>query len=313
MTDDEYTIDSGHLEVGDGHKIYYQSWGYSEGNPIFVLHGGPGSKSKDKHKLGFNPKKQHVIFHDQRGCGQSLPLGKLEDNNTQELANDITKLKEHLKIKEKITLFGGSWGSALALYYAVENPQNVHKMLLNGIYTGTKKENDYIQQGGMATHFPETYDSYLALVPKERQTETTQYYLEKMQSNDTKEADKHTAEFFTNEAAGMSIDPDIPKIMYENSQPLDDDGRKTALLEPYYFVNNCFIPDSHILDNAEKLKDIPTIFVQGRFDHVCPPVTAYNLSKAMGDNCHLHIVPAAHATEGSMRETLRAYIHSFLN
>ncbi len=313
MTDDKHTISSGHLKVGDGHSIYYQQWGNPDCMPVFVLHGGPGSNAKGKHKLGFDPKRHQIIFHDQRGCGLSTPLGELENNTIQNLAGDINKLKKHLDIKGKISLFGGSWGSALALYYAIGNPEKVHKMLLNGIYTGTRKENDYIQQGGIATHFPETYETYLSLVPKNRQSETTKYYFDKMQSDDINEADHHTSVFFANEAAGMSIDPDLQTVRYENSQPLDQDSRKTALLEPYYFVNNCFMPDNYIMNNAHKLSDIPSVFVQGRFDHVCPPVTAYNLSKKIGNSCHLHIVPASHANEGSMRETLRAYIHSFLN
>jgi proline iminopeptidase len=310
MNDDKYTISSGHVDVGNGHEIYFQQWGNPSADPIFFLHGGPGAGCRDKHKAGFNPEKQHVIFHDQRGCGLSTPFGKLEHNTTQDLISDI----ETLRLKfgfEKISLFGGSWGSCLALAYAVEHPKRVHKMLLNGIYTGTNAETDYIQQGGLSTHLPESWQHYIEVVPEDKRQDTVGYYYEKMQVSDQAVADDHILRWIYNESAAMSIDPDLSTLQLENV--VDDASRAIALLEAHYFVNNCFMPDNHIISSAMKLRNIPIIFVQGRHDHVCPPQTAYALAAAIGDNCHLHITPGSHAREGAFREAIRAYTWGFLN
>ncbi|MCA9324364.1 prolyl aminopeptidase [Candidatus Saccharibacteria bacterium] len=305
MNDDQYALESGLLDVGGGHQIYFQQWGNKDAEPIFFLHGGPGSGCKDKHKAAFDPKKHLVIFHDQRGCGKSTPFGKLEHNTTQDLIADIEKLREKFGF-EKISLFGGSWGSALALAYAIEHPDRVNKMLINGIYTGTKKESDYIQLGGLSTHFPESWQQYIEVVPEDQRDNTVRYYFEKMQSEDIEEASEHVRRWVINESAASSIDPDMSSNAIAN-QEIDDSTLSLALLEAHYFINDCFMPDRYILNSADKLKNIPIVMVQGRFDHVCPPETAYALAEAIGKNCHLHIVPSNHAREGALRESIRAY------
>ncbi|MBP6962616.1 prolyl aminopeptidase [Candidatus Saccharibacteria bacterium] len=313
MNDDEYTIKTGLLDVGDGHKIYYQQWGNKDANPIFFLHGGPGGSLKDGHKLNFNPELHHVIFHDQRGCGKSIPFGELKNNTTQDLVEDINKIAEHLKFNnKKITLYGGSWGSALALIYAVKHPKNVEKMLIYGVYTGTKKETDYIQQGGLKTHFPESWENYINIVPADKRNDTVKYYYDKIRDKNQEIADEHIRRWNTNESSAMSIDPDLANIKL-NNQEVDDKARSVAIIECHFFVNNCFIPDKYIYDNAKKLSKIPILIVQGRHDHVCPPETAYELSKAIGNNCFLHITPGSHAREGAFREVIKAYTWSWLN
>jgi proline iminopeptidase len=310
MNDDEYTIESGLLNVGEGHEIYYQRWGNPDATPTFFLHGGPGAGCKDKHKAGFDPNKHHVIFHDQRGCGQSTPFGELNHNTTQDLISDIEKLRSKFGFN-KINLFGGSWGSCLSLLYAIEHSNHVQKMLINGIDTGTKKETDYIQQGGLATHFPDSWQQYIEVVPEDRRNDTVSYYFEKMQSNNLEEAKDHVRRWVMNESAAMSIDPDLPLLEIQSNE-YDDTSRTLALLEAHYFINHCFTPENYILNSASKLKDIPIVMVQGRHDHVCPPETAYKLAKTIGDNCHLHITPGSHAREGAFREAIRAYAWSFL-
>ncbi len=159
MNDDEYTLESGLLDVGDGHQIYYQRWGNPNAKPIFYLHGGPGSGSRDKYKALFDPVKHQVIFHDQRGSGQSTPFGSTENNTTQKLIEDIEKLREKFGF-DKFQIIGGSWGSTLGLAYAIEHPDKVEKILLWGIYAGTKVETDYIVQGGLKTHYPESWQHF---------------------------------------------------------------------------------------------------------------------------------------------------------
>lgn len=314
MNDDKHTIKSGHLDVGNGHNIYYQSWGNPAATPIFYLHGGPGGGLRDSNKLFFDPKENFVIFHDQRGSGNSTPFGKLEHNTTDDLVDDIEKLRKHLNLdKKKIHLFGGSWGSCLALIYAIKYPENVEKMLLSGIYAGTKHETDYIQQGGMSTHFPESWENYISVVPENRRSDSISYYFEKMQDKDQNVADNYIRRWNSNEVAGMSVDVDMRAILIESSD-VDDRIRAVSLIEASYFINNCYIPENYISDNVSKIANIPSIFVQGRHDHVCPPETAWKLASAIGPKCRLHIVPGAHARgENTMREVIRAYVWSFLN
>lgn len=310
MNDDKYTIESGFLPVGNGHKIYYQRWGNPDAAPTFNLHGGPGSGSKDRYRLNFDPVRHQVIFHDQRGSGKSTPFAGLKHNTTQDLIADIETLRKKFGFS-KIQITGGSWGSCLALAYAIDYPQNVSKLLLTGIFTGRKSELDYIQQGGLRTHFPDAWAQYIELVPEKARKDTSKYYLEKMLNSSDEDRMEHVKRWCLLENSAMSIDSDYDKSKLE-TQDYDDTSRALAILEAHYFVNNCFLSDDHILNNAQKLAHIPTVLVHGRFDHVCPPETAYALAEAMGDNCHLQFVPASHGREGAAREAMRAYTWSFL-
>ncbi len=312
MNTDDYTLDQGFLKTPDGHEIYWQDWGNKDAeHPVLFLHGGPGDGCKDRHKLFFDPAHHRVIFHDQRGSGKSTPFGSLRHNTTDHLVQDIALLKRHRGITGKISLFGGSWGSALAFAAAIANPQNVHKMLLSGIYLGTKAETDYIQQGGVALYFPESWQQYADQVPVAQQSDTVGYYMTKMQSSDPAVADEHTRRWIRNEAAMMHLDPDWSKLQQDTSE-LTDADRNSALIEAHYFKYDCFMPDGFIMDNTDVLAEIPIVMVQGRYDHVCPPATAYNLAKKLGKKCHLQIVNANHAIEGSSKAVLRAYAWAWL-
>ena len=312
MNEDEYTIESGHLSVGDGHKIYYQTWGNKDGTPIFHFHGGPGNGTSNPNKSFYDPAKHYVIFHDQRGTGKSTPEGSLKDNTTQKLVKDIDALRAHLGIHDRIQLFGGSWGSTLALAYAIEYPQHVSKMLINGIYTGTKRETNYLQQGGLASHFPESWERYIEVVPKAKRNDTVGFYYAKLKQPIEKSAD-FVRRWVGNEAAPMSLDSNVLGLQ-QKLKEVDESDRLGALFEAHYFLHDCFLPDNFIFDNAEKLQEIDIVMVQGRFDHVCPPETAYKLAQKIGDNCRLHVVPGSHANkELVVREVLRAYVWSFLD
>jgi proline iminopeptidase len=310
MNTDTFTNDSGMLNVGNGHSIWWHDWGNRTSKDIiFYLHGGPGSNCKDKNKLNFDPATQRVIFHDQRGSGQSVPFGTTEHNTTQDLVNDIEALRGMLNI-DKILLTGGSWGSCLALAYAIAHPDRVTKMLLGGIFLGDKTEIDYIVQGGLRTHYPESWEQFIELVPKEHHDNTTAYYLQKFTSNDD-DVMEHVRRWCLLEGSALSIDGDY-KRDEQGSYDVDGRSRTLATLEAHYFINNCFLPENYILANAHTLRHIPTILMQGRHDHVCPPETAYALHAAMGNNCHLHLMPGSHASESVTREVLRAYSFAFL-
>lgn len=311
MNDDQYTIESGHLDVGDGHKIYYQRWGNPDAVPTFYLHGGPGGAGKDKHKLAYDPSKSHIVFHDQRGCGNSTPFSSTENNTTDDLIGDIEKLRMKLGF-EKIQLTGGSWGSFLALCFAITYPDKVHKMLLRGIFTGTKAELDYIQQGGLATHYPEAWQQYIDLVPSDRRDNTVGYYLEILKGDNEKDREEHMRRWVLLESAAMTIDDDYAAAE-QKTDKFDESTLALALLEAHYFVNNCFKADEFVYDGAVKLQHIPIVFVHGRFDHVCPPANAYKLADNIGDSCKLHIVPSGHGNDPALREAFRAYAWAFLD
>lgn len=310
MTEDTHTIATGHIDVGDGHSIYYQAWGNSSGVPIFVLHGGPGGATSDSQKIIFDPKKHFVVFHDQRGCGMSTPLGELQHNTTDDLIDDINRLKTHLKITEPIHLYGTSWGSTLSLVYAIRNPKAVKKILLSGIYTATKAENDYLMQGGLATHFPDSWGQYVEPVPINERNDTVGFYARQFEN--PKRADDFIRRWYINEGTAAVFDADYLTTEIKNSE-IKEESRILVKTEAFYFQNNCFLPDNYIFDSADKLKAIPIVMVQGRFDHVCPPITAYNLARKIGSSCRLHLVPGSHAREMAIRETLRAYAWSFMD
>ena len=312
MNDDIHTLESGHLDVGDGHNIYYQRWGNKDGDPIFVFHGGPGSASKQTHKLAFEPTKHHVVFHDQRGCGQSTYTDQLKDVTIQKLVDDIDRLKNHLKI-DTIQLYGHSWGSTLALYYAIERPKSVSKLLIGGVYTASNKETDYLHRGGLSTHFPEAWDYFSSVVPDGEMSNIFEFYEKKLTTGSFESRLEYYKRWSQLEYSAVSIDPDNRRVAQESQDKTDLEGLELDLLSIHYFKNGCFLPDRYILDNAHKLSEIQTVIIQGRHDVVCPPDTAYELARNIGESCHLHIVPGAHKAEGALREVQRAYAWSFLD
>lgn len=310
MNDDKYTIKSGLLDVGDGHKIYYQQWGNKESKPIFVLHGGPGSQSKDKNKLAFNPKIHNVIFHDQRGCGQSTFKELLASNTTEDLSNDINALRKFLKI-DKILIFGYSWGSTLALYYAIKNTSVVDKLMIGGVFTGTDSELQYLYEGGISKFAPEAWDRFSEVIKVSDHKSAISHYHSILNSGSSAEKLDYLKRWAQLEPALASIDTDYTEVR-QTADSLTLDYINPALISVHYFKNNCFMEDDFIFKNAKKLKNIPVLIVQGRFDGICPPETAYRLAETIGDNCHVHIVPGSHARQGALREVIKAYAWSWL-
>lgn len=306
-------ITTGHLAVGDGHKLYYEEWGNPEGVPIMFLHGGPGGNVKERHKLAFDPEKHRVIFFDQRGAGKSTPFASIENNTTQKLVEDIEKLRVHFGI-EKMHVTGRSWGSCLALIYAITHPSRVSKLLIGGIYLGSEFENDFISTGYMHYTYPEAWKRFIDLVPEEHRISgraITQYYSNKLYSDDKKEAQKFADEWSLWESTTLSLS--YVKEEIEAEVLGDEFNLPLARLETHYFLNNCFIPDGYILDNVDKISHIPCYVVQGRFDNCTPPITAYRLAQTYGDNLTLQWVSGGH--KGSDPEIMaaeHAAVNSFL-
>lgn len=264
-----------YLKVSDIHELYYELSGNPEGKPVFGLHGGPGGGSSPYMRQFFNPEKFFIVLHDQRGAGKSKPYADIRENTTQRLVEDIETLRKHLNVN-KIILFGGSWGSTLALAYAETYPENVEGMVLRGIFTSTKEELDHFYQGGVKTFFPEVYDKFVSALPNPDNKPHHQLLLDLIENGTEEEKLKYSkiwAEYEFKIAALFMPDEEIETIL-KNFNPL-----AFGLIENYYMANNCFFEENQLFKNVDKIRDIPLIMVNGRYDMICPPVTAYRLHR----------------------------------
>ena len=268
---------TGYLKVSDLHEIFYQLGGNSKGKPVMVLHGGPGGGCSPHDFRYFNPEKFHIILHDQRGSGQSHPYAELKENTTQNLVEDIEKLRKHLGLG-KVLLFGGSWGSTLALAYAETYPENVSGIILRGVFTATKAEIDHFYHGGTANYFPENYERLVKHIDHPEQKNYPAQLLAKIQSSDST-ISKKTAKawaWYESKIAFLNM-PDQQLEMILGRWPFF----AFSLIENYYMANNCFLKEGELLHNANKIADIPIIMVNGRYDVICPPITAYKLHQKL--------------------------------
>jgi proline iminopeptidase len=280
---------TGLLKVSDIHEIYYELCGNLEGKPVFVLHGGPGARISPYYRRFFNPDSYLIVLHDQRGCGKSRPLFELRENTTPSLVGDIEKLRNHLEL-EKIILFGGSWGSTLGLAYAETYPKNVSGMVLRGIFTATKEETDHFFSGGVRPFFPETYEKLKKIIGQEP---SALAIYQKVKSKDPAERMKYSKAWTAYEIKLASLsfpDEEIERLI--NSNELANLVVSLALIESFYMANGCFFEEGQLLRDAEKIKDIPTILINGRYDMICPPINAYRLHKRL-NNSKLNIVERA--------------------
>ncbi len=274
MNPDKFTNEELMLDVGDGHTLYVHDWGNKDAKkPVLFLHGGPGSGCKDKHKLQFKPEQQRVIFFDQRGSGRSLPYGSIEDNTTEHLIGDIDKILDRFGI-EQVIITGGSWGSALALFYAIAQPQKVRAMLLDGIWTASRQENDWLDKGGFKTFFPDAWEAYRSSVPPKFETDPSAYHFKRILGDDAVAAKQSGYAYQTLEAAAISLDD---RHAAENFDTYD---HLPIRLEVHYITNGGFVPDRHVFDNASRLT-MPIYMVQGRYDMVCPPAAAHELHQLL--------------------------------
>jgi proline iminopeptidase len=273
---------TGHLKVSEIHRIYYELCGNPEGRPVFTLHGGPGGSSSPYMRRFFNPEKFLIIQHDQRGSGKSEPLLEIRENTTQDLVEDIERLRKYLDL-DKIILFGGSWGSTLAIAYAETYPQNVSGLVLRGIFTATKEEIDYFYHGGVRLFFPEVYEELVGRLPDPEKRPLPQALLEMIQSRDP-EIQYEYAKAWTKyefKISGLNI----PESFLRDVDKMNKDTVKCfGLMENYYMANNCFLEEGQLLKNAHRIKDIPTVMVNGRYDMICPPINGYRLHQILPDS-----------------------------
>lgn len=281
--------DTGFLQVSDIHSVYYEQSGNSNGNPVIFLHGGPGGGTSGDDRRYFDPASYRIILMDQRGSGKSKPSACLEDNNTWALVEDIEKLRKHLNI-EKWVVFGGSWGSTLSLAYSETYPKCVKALILRGIFMLRDSEIKWFYQDGASHIYPDFWDGYLEPIPlKERNNMIEAYY--KRLTGDNEDEKLRCAKSWSkweNSTSKLFVDEEMIKKS-------DDDFWSLAFarIECHYFVNKGFFKSpTQLLDNVDKIRNIPGVIVQGRYDCVCPATSAWDLHKKWPE-AELHIIPDA--------------------
>ena len=300
-------FNSGYLRVSPEHELYYEESGNPAGKPVVFLHGGPGGGTDAKMRRFFNPKRYRIVLFDQRGCGRSRPSASLVDNTTWHLVSDIETIRAHLKI-ERWQVFGGSWGSTLALAYSQKHPERVTELVLRGIFLVRRWELEWFYQdpGGAAALFPDLWAQYLAPLSVEERKDCIRSYYRRLTSEDSKT--------LLEAARAWSIWESALSYMKLNKNYVKragdaDFAAAFARIECHYFTNGAFLErESQLLDDVGKIRHIPATIVQGRFDVVCPMRSAWDLHKAWPE-ADLRIVPdAGHSAfeAGISRELIAA-------
>jgi len=282
-------FDSGRLPVSDLHEIYYERVGNADGIPVVFLHGGPGGGLAPLYRQFFDPQAFHVLLFDQRGAGQSTPHAELRENTTWDLIADVETLRQKFGI-EKWYVFGGSWGSTLALAYAETHPERCRGLILRGIFLTRKKELDWLYQSGASEVFPDFWERYRDEIPEEERPDFMSAYYRRLTSEDENVRLSAARAWSVWEGSTSKLLPD-PELMnhFEGAH----EALSLARIECHYFMNNSFFPtDNYLLENVHQIRHIPTVIVQGRYDMVCPMVSAWELHRAFPE-AELVIVPDA--------------------
>ncbi len=262
------------LDVGAGHRIYVEQCGNPSGVPVVVLHGGPGGGCSPTMRRYFDPEFYRIILFDQRGCGRSRPHASVENNTTWDLVADIEKIRDTLKI-ERWVVFGGSWGATLGLIYSETHPSRVAYLVLRGVFLMTKRELDWFYGGGAGRFWPEVWQRFAAMIPGNEQDDLITAYNKRLFSGNVLEETRFARAWSRWENALASIHSEG----HVGESPAEY-ARAFARLENHYFTHRGFLgSDSFILDNAEKLVDVAGTIVQGRYDMICPPESAYALAQ----------------------------------
>jgi proline iminopeptidase len=265
------------LQVSAVHELYFEESGNPAGKPVVFLHGGPGGGSDPKQRRFFDPRRYRIINFDQRGCGKSTPYASLEANTTWDLVADIEKLREHLAI-ERWQVFGGSWGSTLALAYAETHPDRVTELVLRGIFLLRNQEIDWFYQRGASVIYPDAWEPYLAHIPEAERGDLLGAYYRRLTSEDH-QVQLAAAKVWSGwEGVTSKLMPDAA---FASHYEEDEFALAFARIEVHYFYNKGFFDaDAQLLINASRIRQIPGVIVQGRYDVVCPMESAWALHRA---------------------------------
>jgi proline iminopeptidase len=285
---------TGRLKGGGQHDLYFEESGNPDGKPVVFLHGGPGGGTEAKHRRYFDPAAYRIVLVDQRGCGKSTPFASLEDNTTWHLVSDVEALRAHLGI-EKWQVFGGSWGSTLALAYAETHPSRVTELVLRGIFLLRKEEIRWFYQEGSSWMFPDAWEEFWNHIPEAERGDLLRAYYKRLTSTDPAVQSAAAKVWSVWEGRTSCLLPNAELILRTAG---DEFSLAFARIESHYFMNDGWLTDGKELlakANVDKLRGIPGVIVQGRYDVVCPAKSAWDLHRAWPE-ADLRIVPdAGHA------------------
>ncbi|WP_282602021.1 prolyl aminopeptidase [Paracoccus sp. PARArs4] len=273
------------LEVGDGHTLYVEECGNPAGRPVVVLHGGPGGGCSPFMRRFFDPRHFRVILFDQRGCGRSRPQASVEANTTPHLVADIETIRTRLGI-ERWLLFGGSWGATLAVAYAEAHPDRVTGLVLRGVFLGMQTELDWFYGGGAGRFFPDLWAQFQEPIPESERGDMIAAYHKRLFDPDASRQARYAQPWlmWENALAGLQSSG--------GSHAPADYARAFARLENHFFSNACFLAEGQLLRDRHRIEHLPAVIVQGRYDMVCPPASAWRLADGWG-RCQLRLVPAS--------------------
>jgi proline iminopeptidase len=300
-------FETGYLPLSGGHVMYWEQVGNPRGSPVLFLHGGPGAGAGAVHRRFFDPTFWRLVIFDQRGAGRSRPLGGLAHNTTQDLVQDIETLRRHLDVPRWL-LFGGSWGSTLALAYAQSAPERVSGCVLRGVFLGRPAEVDWFLHG-MAAFFPDAHAAFVTFLPEEERGDILGAYLRRLTNPDPGIHLPAARAWSIYEGSCSTLLPSPDTV---NSFAQDRSALGLARIEAHYFRHGLFLPPGGLLAGMDRLGGIPAEIVQGRYDMICPPHTAFELAAAW-PQARLSIVPdAGHsALEPGVRRALVAAVERF--
>ncbi len=302
---------SGKLKVSPIHEIYYEESGNPNGKPAVFVHGGPGGGTDPKQRRFFNPDKYRIVLIDQRGCGKSTPNACLDQNTTWDLVEDMEKVRKHLNI-ERWMIFGGSWGSALGLAYAQTHPERVSEMVLRGIFLLRKKELDWFYQEGANQIWPDAWEKYWEAIPADERHDMVTAYYKRLTSSDRKVQLAAARAWSGWEGSASKLYPDTGFIAgYEE----DLFALTFARIECHYFTHKGFLEsEDQLLRNVDKIRHIPAVIVQGRYDTVCPMSSAWDLHRAWPEAEFFLVPDAGHsAFEPGIARALLSATDKFAN
>jgi len=280
---------TGKLSVGDGHTLYYELSGNPRGRPVVFLHGGPGGGTSPVQRRFFDPKRYKIVLFDQRGCGRSEPFASLEANTTWHLVEDIERLRSHLDI-DRWLVFGGSWGSTLALLYAQQHTARVTGLILRGIFLMRRRELDWFYRRGTNAIFPDAWEEFVSVIPGSESDDLIAAFYRRLTGSDEEIKLAAARAWSRWESHCVTLVPDGRQL---RQATVDRFALAVARIECHYFVHGGFLEhDDQVLTGCAGLRDIPAVIVQGRYDAICPPISAWELKKVLPD-ATLRLLPVA--------------------
>ena len=295
LYDELEPFDSGKLKVSAVHELYYEQCGNPKGKPVVFLHGGPGAGLVPDYRRFFDPEAYRIILFDQRGAGRSVPHACLDDNTTWHLVNDIEQLREHFDV-DKWLVFGGSWGSTLALAYAETHPERVRGLVLRGIFLGRPNEIRWLYEDsqGASAIFPDGWEKFVGIIPEAERTDMIGAYYRRLTSSDESIRMEAARAWSIWESSALKLLPD-QKMIDDFSAP--ETAIALARIECHYFMSNCFFAtDNYLLEHVDRIRHIPAVIVHGRYDVICPLANAWDLHRAWPEATFRIVPDAGHAS-----------------